>query len=161
MIQILEGLYLGNRESARDLARLREAGITHVVNCACELPNYHDGHFVYLALGLRDPDPNLREHIARVCGFIDQARLQGRVLVHCFAAISRSPTVVLAYLCHLGDSLELAARRLGQIAWTDPDLLHLRQLADHWGEKLADRELERLSSLLRGQECDGEEGEFV
>jgi protein-tyrosine phosphatase len=149
MIEILEGLYLGNRESACDLTRLREAGITHVVNCADELPNYHDEHFVYLALRLRDPDPNLCRHLPRVCGFIDQARKQGRVLVHCFAAVSRSPTVVLAYLCHLGHSLEEAAGRLGQAAWTDPDLLFLRQLAEHHGEQCPD--LERLSSLLQGR----------
>jgi hypothetical protein len=158
MIEILEGLYLGNRESARDLKRLREAGITHVVNCADELPNYHDGHFVYLALKLRDPDPELCKHLSQVCGFIDQARTGGRVLVHCFAAISRSPTVVLAYLCHLGHSLEEAARRLGRAAWTDPDLLFLRQLADHHGEERLD--LERLSLLLQGRRW-GEEDELA
>ena len=160
MIEILEGLYLGNREAARDLRRLKEMGITHIVNCADELPNYHDGHFVYLALKLRDPDPKLRGHLARVCAFIDQARQQGRVLVHCFAAISRSPTMVLAYLCHQGNSLEQAARHLGQTAWTDPDVLHLRQLADHHGEQLAEWELERLSFLLQGRpwaEGQGEE----
>src|SRR5262245_47765703 len=141
MIRILDGLYLGNREAARDLRRLKEAGITHVVNCADELPNYHDEHFVYLALRLHDPDPELCRHLPRACGFIDQARERGRVLVHCFAAVSRSPTVVLAYLCHLGDSLEQAARRLGRVAWTDPDLLHLRLLAEHRGERAGDDEL--------------------
>jgi hypothetical protein len=159
MIQILEGLYLGNREAARDLRRLREAGITHVVNCADELPNYHDDHLVYLALRLRDPDPNLGRHLARACAFIDQARKDGRVLVHCYAAVSRSPTVVLGYLCHLGHSLEQAARLLGQTAWTDPDLLFLRQLAEHRGETWADRELERLSYLLQGRPYVEEEEE--
>jgi hypothetical protein len=151
MIEILEGLYLGNREAARDLKRLTEAGITHVVNCADELPNYHEGQLVYLALGLRDPDPNLGGHLARVCGFIDQGRKKGRVLVHCFAAISRSPAVVLGYLCHLGFSLEQAARWLGQAAWTDPDLIFLRQLAEHHGAVLGSVELERLAALLQGR----------
>jgi hypothetical protein len=151
MIEVLDRLYLGNRESARDLKRLRQAGITHVVNCADELPNYHDGQLVYLALRLRDPDPELRRHLAGVCGFIDRARQEGGVLVHCFAAISRSPTVVLAYLCHLGHSLEQAARLLGAVAWCDPDLLFLRQLAEHHGEIHSEDSLLRLGYLLQGR----------
>jgi hypothetical protein len=154
MIQILEGLYLGDRETARNLKRLQEAGVTHVVNCANELPNYHDEHLVYLALKLHDPDPELRKHLVSVCAFIDQGRRQGGVLVHCFAAISRSPTVVLAYLCHLGDSLEQAALRLGQVAWTDPDWQFLRQLAEHHGEDLDDDRLRRLADLLQGRPPD-------
>ncbi len=158
MIEVVHRLYLGNRESARDLPRLKGAGITHVVNCADELPNYHDGQLVYLALRLRDPDPELRKHLARVCGFIDQARQEGRVLVHCFAAISRSPTVVLAYLCHQGRSLEEAARHLGQLAWCDPDRLFLRQIAEHHGEESGEERLRRLALLLQGRPWHGPEG---
>jgi hypothetical protein len=152
MIEIVEGLYLGNREAARDLGRLRQAGITHIVNCTCELPNYHEGQFVYLALGLSDPDPELETHFPAVFSFIDEARRGGgRVLVHCFAAISRSPSVVLAYLCHLGDPLEEAARKLGAVVWCDPDVLHLEQLARHLGLGYAEPELLRLSYVLQGR----------
>src|SRR5262249_17011772 len=135
-----------------DLRRLRQAGITHIVNCTCELPNYHEGRFVYLALGLSDPDPELEEHFPAVFSFIDEARRGGgRVLVHCFAAISRSPSVVLAYLCHLGDPLEEAARKLGAVVWCDPDVLHLEQLARHLGLEYAEPELLRLSCVLQGR----------
>jgi hypothetical protein len=152
MIQILEGLYLGNRESARDLRLLREAGITHVINCAEELPNYHDGQFTYLALKLRDPDPNLHQHLASVCAFIDNARQQdGRVLVHCFAAISRSPTVILAYLCHQGHSMEAAAVKLADIVWTAPDELFLAQLAGHLGEPFDEDICQRIVCVLSGR----------
>jgi hypothetical protein len=157
MIEIVERLYLGNRESARDLRRLRAAGITHVVNCTCELPNYHEGELIYLTLGLLDPDVNFRTRLPGVCTFIDDARKEGRVLVHCFAAHSRAPSVVLAYLCHLGDTLEQAARRLGAIAWCDPDLLHLRQIAEHRGEELPEGGLERLSRLLQGRRWEDRE----
>src|ERR1700722_5529294 len=133
MIQILDNLYLGNRESARDLRRLKEAGITHIVNCAGELPNYHEGEFVYLGMNLLDPDPDYCRHIGPVCAFIDDARKEGKVLVHCFASISRSPSVVLTYLCHLGDPLEAAAARLAKIVWTSPDRIFLQQLAEHLG----------------------------
>src|SRR5262249_21947614 len=146
MIRVIEGLYLGNREDARDLVRMEMNGITHVVNCADELPNYHDGALTYLALRLRDPDPNFCKHINRTCAFIDAARKEGKgVLVHCFAAISRSPSMVLAYLCHLGDTVEAAARKLGAVAWTDPDVLFIKQVVEHRGEVVTDQEIERLS----------------
>jgi hypothetical protein len=151
MFQIVDGLYLGNREDARDLIQLEKQGITHVVNCAAELPNYHEDTLIYLALKLHDPDPAFRTRLARVCAFIDEAREKGKVLVHCFAAISRSPATVLAYLCHLGDSLDSAARRLSGIVWTDPDLLFLRQLADHLKVEMSSRDLERLSNVLQGR----------
>jgi protein-tyrosine phosphatase len=100
---------------------------------------------------LRDPDPELRTHLSRVCGFIDQGRAEGRVLVHCFAAVSRSPSVVLAYLCHQGHSLEQAARHLGKRVWCDPDLLFLRQLAEHHGEETGEERLMRLADILQGR----------
>jgi dual specificity MAP kinase phosphatase len=157
MIRVIEGLYLGNREDARDLGRMETNGITHVVNCADELPNYHDGSLTYLALQLGDPDPSFRDHIDRTCAFIDEARKEGRgVLVHCFAGISRSPSMVLAYLCHLGDTLEVAARKLGAVAWTDPDLLFIKQLAEHRGEAVTDEEAQRLAFLLTGRKWEAE-----
>jgi hypothetical protein len=152
MIRILDGLYLGHREDARDLAGLTRAGITHVVNCAHELPNYHEGSFDYLALGLHDPDPRMIHCFDRAWAFIDLARrANGGVLVHCFAAVSRSPAIVLSYLCHLGDPLEEAAARLGALVWTDPDLLFLRQLMDRLGEGYTEERLLRVSLALAGR----------
>lgn len=151
MIEIVEGLYLGHREDARDLAGLSRVGVTHVLNCTEELPNYHDGQLTYLKLGMRDPDPAFAGHIAGACRFIDEARANGRVLVHCFAAVSRSPSVVLAYLCHLGHPLERAARLLAATVWTDPDRQFLRQLAEHLGEAPTDEELRAVSLVLVGR----------
>jgi hypothetical protein len=152
MIQIVEGLFLGNRESACDRARLEQAGVTHILNCAHELPCYHEGAFTYLALRLHDPDPSLHTRLAQACAFIDAGRRQGKVLVHCVAAISRSPTVVLAYLCHLGEPLLEAARRLARIIHTGPDPIFLHQLACHFGAPCDEDELERLELILLGRE---------
>ena len=38
MWEILPNLYLGDRADAQNLARLRERGVTHIVNCSRELP---------------------------------------------------------------------------------------------------------------------------
>jgi Dual specificity phosphatase, catalytic domain len=157
MIQIVEGLYLGNRESARDLRRLREAGITHIVNCTEELPNYHEGQFVYLSMKMVDPDPCFRQHLTGVCAFIDDARRQGKVLVHCFASISRSPAVVLTYLCHLGEPLDRAAERLAKIVWTSPDRVFLAQLAEHLGLDYPEDKLRQIEYTLQSRPADEEE----
>jgi protein-tyrosine phosphatase len=155
MIQILDGLHLGNREDARDLLKLREAGVTHVVNCAYELPNYHEGSLEYLALKLHDPDPRMIHCFDQAWAFIDAARkANGGVLVHCFAAVSRSPAIVLSYLCHLGGTVQAAADRLGAAVWTDPDLLFLRQLMDHIGEEYTAEKLLRVSCSLAGRPSD-------
>jgi protein-tyrosine phosphatase len=162
MRRVIDGLYLGNREDARDLAGLEAVGVTHVVNCAEELPDYHEGTLTYLGLNLRDPDPAVRDHIDRTCAFIDAARKEGKaVLVHCFAAISRAPSTVLAYLCHLGDSVEAAARKLAAVAWTDPDVLFIKQVAEHSGMKVTDRDLERLSLILTGRRLERDTDEDV
>src|SRR3954452_7994567 len=110
MVEILPGLFLGDRESARNKDLLIEKGVTHIVNCTEELPCYFEGEFVYKVLRLRDPDPTFHTRLNDVCAFIDVARRIGGALVHCFAAVSRSPAIVLTYLCHKGDSLEGAAR---------------------------------------------------
>jgi hypothetical protein len=151
MIQIIDGLFLGNRQAACDRVRLLEAGVTHVVNCTQELPCYFEGELHYLHLNLCDPDTGFRSQLPRVFSFIDAGRQQGKVLVHCFAAISRSPATVLAYLCHLGEPFEQAAGRLGRLVWTDPDRLFLGQLADHLGLDHDEDSLQAVSELLRGR----------
>lgn len=149
MIAVLEGLYLGGREDARDLRALREEGITHVLNCAVELPNYHEKHLTYLNLRLTDPDVNFRARLPEARGFLDEARRRGSVLVHCFAGVSRSPAIVLAYLCHRELlTLEQAARQLSEVVWTAPDELFLKQLADDLGEPLDTARLNRLMRIL-------------
>jgi hypothetical protein len=151
MVEIVPGLYLGSRESARDRDRLRAAGITHIVNCAAELSCYFEGEFVYRELRLHDPDPALVVCLPGVCAFIDEGLRSGKVLVHCFAAVSRSPAVVLAYLCHLGDELEAAARKFGRIFPTAPDRLFLHQIAEQRGHALSREALTRLERLLLGE----------
>jgi protein-tyrosine phosphatase len=150
MVEIVERLYLGNRDSARNRAALLAAGVTHVVNCTEELPCYFDGELVYKSLHLHDPDPTFHTRLEDVCAFLDVARRHGKALVHCFAAISRSPATVLAYLCHLGEGLEEAALRMGRRAWTDPDPIFLRQIAEHFGLERTEQELEHVAGLLRG-----------
>lgn len=151
MWPILPNLFLGNRFHAADAGRLRGAGITHIVNCAAELPNHFEPEFTYLRLDLLDPDPKFAGLIPAACAFIDAGRRQGNVLVHCSAAVSRSPATTLAYFCHQGDSLVQAVRRLSGLVLTAVEDLFLHQLAERQGEKLSPSRLRALSFTLLGR----------
>ncbi len=154
MIQMLEGLYLGDCLAAENLAGLHKAGITHVLNCAAEVPCFHGEKFTYLRLQLHDPDPRFADCLDELCLFIDEGRRAGGVLVHCHAGISRSPSAVLAYLCHQGNSLEAAAAHLGGLVWTYPDRLFLSLLAERhglvWSDDLGELLYASLTNNQRG-----------
>jgi hypothetical protein len=95
-------LYLGNAAFASDADLLTGLGITHIVNCAKEVPDYFKGdfNFQYLHLMLNDsPDENITRIFKVSAKFIRDALDNGGVvLVHCWAGVSRSVTVVIYYL---------------------------------------------------------------
>jgi len=98
---ISPGLLLGSDAAAKDEGLLQQHGVTHVINCAAvSCANHHPAAFTYLSLYLKD---SLREDIAvafyDALEFIDSALSQkGVVFVHCQHGVSRSSTIVLAYL---------------------------------------------------------------
>ena len=129
---VWDSLFLGGHKDASSLEVLKESGITYILNCARELPCYFPDDFRYLELGLRDPDPAFAKCIESACEFIDIGRRMGNVLVHCAAAVSRSPAMILAYFCHLGYSPSAAYRLLGQSVPTNPAPLFLEQLMEYY-----------------------------
>ena len=151
MIEIVDNLYLGNRGHAQDFNALVATGITHIVNCTEELPNYYEGRFAYHAMRMSDPDPDFHERIGPACAFIDEGRAAGKVLVHCFAAVSRSPSTILAYLLHRGKTLEEAVRRLAALVWTCPDKTFLEQLGRFRALEQQIHDFEKLGDILCGR----------
>ncbi|KAF8218997.1 phosphatases II [Tricholoma matsutake] len=75
----------------------KELGITHVVTMCDYYPSTGDNHLV---IPIYDaPYADVLTHLPQTCQFIENALQQGgRVLVHCFSGISRSPTVIAAYM---------------------------------------------------------------
>ncbi|XP_071439693.1 dual specificity protein phosphatase 4-like [Hetaerina americana] len=99
--RVLPFLYLGNERDAADLHLLRSLGVTRVLNVTAHLPGFHQGSGItYLRLPATDSgQQNLKQYFEKAFQFIDEARASGsRVLVHCQAGVSRSPTICIAYL---------------------------------------------------------------
>lgn len=92
---------LGAELAARDGAKLALEGVTHVINCAGIIcANHHPASFTYLKLNLQD---TAREDIS--AAFYDSLDFMhsalssgGTVFVHCQHGVSRSATIVIAYL---------------------------------------------------------------
>jgi len=104
-----EGLYIGDKVAAMDLAYLKRVGITHVLNAAqgasmCAVDTgeafYKEADITYLGFTLSDtPDADISPHFERAADFIQDALMSGgRVLVHCYMGISRSATLAAGFL---------------------------------------------------------------
>jgi protein-tyrosine phosphatase len=134
MTEILPHIFVGNTSDAQDLGRLTKNGITHVLNCTPDLPFLLENKYKCMRIDVLDlPSQNIRKHFDQAIEFIDSAlRSKGNILVHCSAGISRSPTLVLAYMMKKNHwTLEEAfdkMRKLRQIV--DPNVSFIVQLKE-------------------------------
>jgi protein-tyrosine phosphatase len=98
-------LLLGGKASASDWQAFEQHRITHVINATTHIPNaFEERGICYIRVSVPDTEAtDIARHFGKVVSFIDAARrVGGRVLVHCSAGMSRSVTLVLAYLLTTG-----------------------------------------------------------
>ncbi|NP_001002514.1 dual specificity protein phosphatase 22-A [Danio rerio] len=99
MNKVIDGLYLGNIRDPENRDSLSRNGITHILSvCNNAKPVLED--MTYLCINAADASSqNLSQHFKESIRFIHECRLNGGAcLVHCLAGVSRSTTVVVAYL---------------------------------------------------------------
>ncbi|KAJ8094439.1 hypothetical protein AAF712_005799 [Marasmius tenuissimus] len=100
---IVPQLYLSDYFSANDEAQLSKLGITHVISVMeydVQIPDIiQEGNRIHIRIPDK-PDADILTHLERTTEFIRLALMNARnnVLVHCYQGISRSATVVCAYL---------------------------------------------------------------
>jgi protein-tyrosine phosphatase len=96
----LKAHIFSSQDVVNDFQLLKSNGITHIVNAGVGITNVFPKNFVYLNVDLLDlPDSDIRSHFDTVFGFMHGAiENRGRVLVHCNAGVSRSSTLVIAYI---------------------------------------------------------------
>uniref|UniRef100_A0A183CF03 protein-tyrosine-phosphatase n=1 Tax=Globodera pallida TaxID=36090 RepID=A0A183CF03_GLOPA len=140
-VHILPFLFLGNDEMAKNREIIEKNGIHYVVNVTSDLPNYFedDDQLTYMRIPVDDNcSHNLAHFFSETISFIEKARSErAAVLVHCWAGISRSVTVCLAYLmfvlrCTLEEAFDRLLKQNGTIA---PNF-HFMEALTCWERKL-------------------------
>ncbi|KAM8885539.1 dual specificity protein phosphatase 26-like [Spinachia spinachia] len=98
-------LYIGDQHSAENRADLSKHRVTHILNAAhCKRgvqPDIYEGmEIAYMGIGAHDSCGfDMSVNFQAAADFIHMALSRGgKVLVHCHVGVSRSATLVLAYL---------------------------------------------------------------
>lgn len=99
-VEICQGLFLGNQESAQNPFFIQSRKITHIINsaskdCTSSFPGVQH-HYIPLS---DEIDASITPYLSTSVNFIKKAHKEGgSVLSHCEQGLSRSVSIVIAYL---------------------------------------------------------------
>jgi protein-tyrosine phosphatase len=98
--KITENIYLSNYGSSLNKIKLKEEGITHILTLVVGVSEIYPEDFKYKIIELMDhKKENISQYFNECINFIDEcSNNNGKILIHCSQGISRSPTIVIAYL---------------------------------------------------------------
>jgi predicted protein tyrosine phosphatase len=98
--QITPNIYLSGFMIASNKEELNKFNIKSIINCAKTLPNYFPDDFTYTNIPIDDTwGQNIEHYFDSSYNVIESIIGKNEnILVHCHAGISRSATIVIAYL---------------------------------------------------------------
>ena len=98
--EIEKGVYIGDIASAYNEAKLKELGITHIITAVLGVGPQFPDSFEYLCVPRRDVQcEDIHSHLSETTEFINKAlKANGKVLTHCVCGVSRSATIVAAWV---------------------------------------------------------------
>ncbi|XP_066454815.1 dual specificity protein phosphatase 13A-like [Eleutherodactylus coqui] len=162
--EVWPNLYLGDLSTANNRYELWKLGITHVLNAAHGRryseghPDFYGASITYHGVPANDlPEFDMSKYFYLASEFIHKALSTpgARLLVHCVVGISRSATLVLAYLMiHHQLSLVQAIQTVQENRWISPNSGFLRQLL-HLDEKLQQTRQNQTTPETNQHEEDG------
>ncbi|KAG8180189.1 hypothetical protein JTE90_017704 [Oedothorax gibbosus] len=151
--EIFHYLYLGSEWNASNLEELVVNGIGHILNVTREIDNFFPGMFDYQNIRVYDDESTeILHYWDKTYRYIRRAKDEGsKVLVHCKMGISRSASVVIAYVMKAYDwdlqrALDFVKTKRGCIK---PNSGFLKQLEIYQG--ILDASKQRHNSLWRSK----------
>ena len=121
--QIFNWLYLGSFANACDIKELKSNGINNILNCASECHNNKLPKDIQeIHLKIKDVDNfNISDYFEEANEYINRCKLEShKLLVHCKLGISRSTSLIIAYLVKydkftVNDALNFVKNKRNQI----------------------------------------------
>ena len=134
--EVVSNVYISSYTEAFDDTLLKKIGITHIINLS-ELGNMFPNDFVYYKIDIDDIETeNISKYFDNTNKFIENALFHDdKVLVHCYAGISRSATIVMSFLMYkYGLSTDDALNFLRQVRpIVNPNSGFISQLYQYYG----------------------------
>jgi len=154
MSQVLENLYLGSADQGWSPDYLTSRGVTHVLTVDIMPPDPKAEEIVYKFIKAYDhPDSDLLSHLDDCYEFIESALSNGgTVFTHCQFGVSRSATIVVAYLMRrYGLSMDEAISKVAEkrLINPNPGFLHQLLLYQKMGNKVDKRNPEYREYVLK------------
>lgn len=99
--QITDQIYIGNLSSTMNLDKMKENKFTHVLSILNGGYEVYPEHFIYKVIHIND-DPwiDIEKYFNECIEYISKCieSNENKLIVHCHKGISRSVTIVIAYL---------------------------------------------------------------
>jgi protein-tyrosine phosphatase len=98
-IKILDNIYIGTYKTSMSKTTLNNNNIKSILCVGNDMQNIFANEYNYMKLEIEDRiDENILFNFEGVYSFIEESLTKGGILIHCRGGISRSPTIILAYL---------------------------------------------------------------